>query len=159
MRPQKLIPAVALAAGLTIPMAVAAQPAGATAKSSTCRVEVEYLDLINVDESDGTDEVRIDLAGYFYPSNYVAMQAGDRAYSGNFANPTTTIGTTGYANFSIREVTPPVVGSGTNLGSINAQGSTCATLSTGQVAHIYKYISGTDDTWYSYYFRLVMTGL
>jgi hypothetical protein len=160
MRSQKLIPALALAAGLAVPAALAAAPpAGATAAATTCQVDLDYVDLYNVDESDGTDEVRIDLGGYFYPSNWVNMRNGDRAYSGNFGSPNTTIGTTGSANFSLREVTPPIVGSGTNLGSITARGSTCSTLSTGQVAYISKNITGTDDTYYSYYIRLVMTGL
>ncbi|WP_214325712.1 hypothetical protein [Nonomuraea sediminis] len=162
MRSQRLIPALVLAAGLAIPAAVAtASPAGAKAAATTCRVEVDYVDLYDVDEKDGTDEVKIDLAGYYYPSGskYVAMSNGDRAYSGNFANPTTTIGTSGWANFSLREVDPPIVGSGYNLGSINAYGSTCATLSTGQIAYVYKTITGTQKTYYSYYIRLVMTGL
>ncbi|MFI6601449.1 hypothetical protein ACIBHX_34810 [Nonomuraea sp. NPDC050536] len=157
----KLISALALVAGLVVPAAAAAAPAHATAAATTCRVDLDYVDLYDVDEKDGTDEVKIDLAGYFYPSGskYVAMQNGDRAYSGNFAGPSTTIGTTGWANFSIREVDPPIIGSGYNLGSINAYGSTCAGLSTGQVAYISKSITGTDKTYYSYYIKLVMTGL
>ncbi|NUR87682.1 MAG: hypothetical protein HOY71_26665 [Nonomuraea sp.] len=151
-----MIPALALLAGMAV-----ASPAVAKASATSCRVEVDHVTANSVDEKDGTDEMRIDLAGFFYPPNgrYVAMSVGNTAYSGNFTNPTTTIGTTGYANFSLREVDPPIVGSGTNLGSINAYGSTCAGLARGQLAYISKTISGTDKTFYSYYIKLVMTGL
>ncbi|GAA2684409.1 hypothetical protein [Nonomuraea recticatena] len=158
MRSHKLILALALTAGLTVSAAVSsASPAGATSAAATCRVELNYVDAYDVEENNG-DEIRIDLAGYMYPSGnqYVAVNNGDRAYSGNFANPTTTIGTTGSALFSLREVTPPAVGQGDELGSVTARGSTCATLATGQIANISKHIFGTG---YWYYMSLVMTGL
>ncbi|MBB5078617.1 hypothetical protein [Nonomuraea endophytica] len=119
MRSHRLLPALALIAGLAV---AAASPADATA--ATCRVELNYVDAYDVDENNG-DEIRINLAGYMYPSGnqYVPMDNGDRAYSGNFANPTTTIGTTGSALFSLREVTPPAVGQGKHLGSVTAWGS------------------------------------
>ncbi|GAA0998693.1 hypothetical protein GCM10009555_098490 [Acrocarpospora macrocephala] len=158
MRSHKLILALALTAGLTVSAAVStASPAGATSAAATCRVELNYVDAYDVDENNG-DEIRINLAGYMYPSGnrYVAMNNGDRAYSGNFANPTTTIGTTGSALFSLREVTPPAVGQGDVLGSVTARGSTCATLATGQIAYIPMHIFGSG---YWYYMSLVMTGL
>ncbi|MGW0807687.1 hypothetical protein [Nonomuraea sp. NPDC002799] len=154
MRSHKLILALALTAGLAVS---AAAPAGATSAATTCRVELGYLDAYDVEENNG-DEIRINLAGYMYPggNQYVAMNNGDTAYSGNFANPTTTIGTTGSALYSLREVTPPSVGQGDTLGSVTARGSTCATLSTGQTVNISKHIFGTG---YWYYLSLVMTGL
>lgn len=160
MRSHKLIRALALTAGLAVPAAVsAASPAGATTAAATCRVELNYVDAYDTDENNG-DEIKINLAGYMYPSGnqYVAMNNGDTAYSGNFANPATTIGTTGSALFSLREVTPPAVGQGKTLGSVTAWGSTCATLATGQIAYIPQHIfGGSDDYWY--YMSLVMTGL
>ncbi|MFI7453956.1 hypothetical protein ACIBQX_41155 [Nonomuraea sp. NPDC049714] len=158
MRSHKLVLALALTAGLAVPAAVpAASPADATTRASTCRVEVNFVDAYDTDENNG-DEIRINLAGYMYPSGnrYVAMNNGDRAYSGNFANPTTTIGTTGSALFSLREVTPPAVGQGDVLGSVTAWGFTCATLATGQVIDIPQHIFGNG---YWYYMGLVMTGL
>jgi hypothetical protein len=156
MRSHKLVLALALTASLAVPAAVsAASPADATAKASTCRVELNFVDAHDTDENNG-DEIRINLAGYMYPNQYVAMNNGDRAYSGNFANPTTTIGTTGSALFSLREVTPPVLGQGKVLGSVTAWGFTCATLATGQVADIPQHIFGNG---YWYYMSLVMTGL
>lgn len=154
MRSHKLVLALALTASLTVPAAV---PAGATTKASTCRVEVNFVDAHDTDENNG-DEIRINLAGYMYPSGnrYVAMNNGDRAYSGNFANPTTTIGVTGSALFSLREVTLPVVGQGKVLGSVTAWGFTCAALATGQVTEIPQHIFGSG---YWYYMSLVMTGL
>lgn len=158
MRSHKLILARALTVGLAVSMAVSAvSPASATTAAGTCRVEVNYVDAYDVDENNG-DEIRVNLAGYMYPSGnrYVAMNNGDRAYSGNFGNPATTIGTTGSALFSLREVTPPVVGQGKQLGSVTAWGSTCATLATGQVTYIPQHIFGSG---YWYYMSLVMTGL
>ncbi|MFI6393973.1 hypothetical protein [Nonomuraea sp. NPDC050540] len=154
MRSHQLLLAFALTAGLAV---AAASPADATAAASTCRVELNFVDAYDVDENNG-DEIRINLAGYMYPSGnrYVPMNNGDRAYSGNFANPSTTIGTTGSALFSLREVTPPAVGQGKQLGSVTAWGSTCATLSTGQVTYVPQHIFGSD---YWYYMSLVMTGL
>ncbi|MFB9884099.1 hypothetical protein ACFFMN_39840 [Planobispora siamensis] len=157
MRSHKLL-ALALTAGLAVPAAVsAASPAGAATAAATCRVEVNYVDAYDTEENNG-DEIRINLAGYMYPGggSYVAMNNGDTAYSGNFGNPTTTIGVTASAKFSLREVTPPVIGQGDELGSVTAQGSTCATLSTGQIAYISKHIFGNG---YWYYMSLVMTGL
>ncbi|MEU4232838.1 hypothetical protein AB0F17_51835 [Nonomuraea sp. NPDC026600] len=159
MRSHKLIRALALTAGLAVSAALSAvSPAGATTAAATCRVELNYVDAYDTDENSG-DEIRINLAGYMYPSGnrYVAMNNGDRAYSGNFApGPTTTIGTTGSALFSLREVTPPAVGQGKTLGSVTAWGSTCATLATGQITYIPQHIFGGD---YWYYMSLVMTGL
>jgi hypothetical protein len=158
MRSHKLVLALALTASLAVPAAVsAALPAGATTKASTCRVEVNFVDAYDTDENNG-DEIKINLAGFMYPSGnqYVAMNNGDRAYSGNFANPTTTIGTTGSALFSLREVTPPAVGQGKVLGSVTAWGFTCSTLATGQVMDIPQHIFGNG---YWYYMGLVMTGL
>ncbi|GIH80068.1 hypothetical protein [Planobispora longispora] len=157
MRSDKLL-TLALTAGLAVSATVsAASPAGARSAAATCRVEVNYVDAYDTEENNG-DEIRINLAGYMYPSgnNYVAMNSGDTAYSGNFANPATTIGTTGSALFSLREVTPPAVGQGDELGSVTARGSTCATLATGQIAYVSKHIFGTG---YWYYMSLVMTGL
>jgi hypothetical protein len=158
MRSHKLVLALALTASLAVPVAVsAASPAGATTKASTCRVELNFVDAYDTDENNG-DEIKINLAGFMYPSGnqYVAMNNGDRAYSGNFANPATTIGTTGSALFSLREVTPPAVGQGKVLGSVTAWGFTCATLATGQVVDIPQHIFGNG---YWYYMSLVMTGL
>ncbi|MET8004490.1 hypothetical protein [Nonomuraea glycinis] len=154
MRSHKLVLALALTAGLAVP---AASPAHATTKASTCRVEVNFVDAHDTDENNG-DEIKINLAGFMYPSGnqYVAMNNGDRAYSGNFANPTTTIGTTGSALFSLREVTPPVVGQGKVLGSVTAWGFTCAALATGQTTDVPQHIFGNG---YWYYMSLVMTGL
>lgn len=152
MRSHKLLLALAMTAGLA---AATASPAAATTMASTCRVEVNFVDAYDTEENSG-DEVRIRLAGYMYPSNYVAMNNGNRAFSGNFANPTTTIGTTGSALFSLREVTPPVIGQGDELGSVTAQGSTCATLATGQTANVSRHLFGNG---YWYYMALVMTGL
>ncbi|MDA0634034.1 hypothetical protein OUY22_11450 [Nonomuraea sp. MCN248] len=145
-----------LASALTV-SAVPPAPSQAAATAGTCRVEVEYVDAYDVDENNG-DEIRINLAGYMYPGGgrYVAMNDGDRAYSGNFANPATTIGTNGSALFSLREVTPPAVGQGKELGSVTARGSTCAGLATGQTTVIPQHIFGSD---YWYYMSLVMTGL
>ncbi|MGN9785989.1 hypothetical protein ACTMTF_31495 [Nonomuraea sp. ZG12] len=158
MRSHKLVLALALTASLAVPAAVsAASPAGATTRASTCRVELNFVDAYDTDENNG-DEIRVNLAGYMYPSGnqYVPMNNGDRAYSGNFANPTTTIGTTGSALFSLREVTPPAVGQGKVLGSVTAWGFTCATLTTGQVTDIPQHIFGNG---YWYFMSLVMTGL
>ncbi|MFG1947236.1 hypothetical protein [Nonomuraea sp. NPDC048826] len=156
MRSHKLMTALALAAGLAAATASAA-PAAATTSAATCRVEVNYLDAYDTEENNG-DEIKINLAGYMYPSGgqYVAMNNGDTAYSGNFANPTTTIGTGTSAKFSVREVTPPAVGQGDELGSVTAQGSTCAQLATGQIAYISRHLFGNG---YWYYLSLVMTGL
>ncbi|WP_188195603.1 hypothetical protein [Nonomuraea sp. SYSU D8015] len=157
MRSHKLIRALALMAGLTVSAAVsAASPVGATSAATTCRVELDLVDAYDTEENNG-DEIKINLAGYMYPSGnqYAAMNNGDRAYSGNFASPTTTIGTTGSALLSLREVTPPVVGQGKQLGSVTAWGSTCATLATGQITYIPQHIFGGD---YWYYMSLVMTG-
>ncbi|MEW1848188.1 hypothetical protein AB0392_60385 [Nonomuraea angiospora] len=162
MRTQKLIPALALTAALAVPATLAAAPpAGATARAATCRVELDYIDANNVDESDNVDEIRINLGGIMYPAGntWVNMWTGARAYTASFGSPSATISSAGSALFSLREVTPPWVGSGTNLGSITAQGSVCATLSTGQSVGLTKTITGTDDTYYSYYIRLEMTGL
>ncbi|MFI6735196.1 hypothetical protein ACIBI9_19900 [Nonomuraea sp. NPDC050451] len=162
MRTQKLIPALALATVLAVPAALAAAPAaGATARAATCRVELDYLDSNYVDESDGVDEIRINLGGIMYPAGntWVSMWAGARAYTASFGSPSATISSAGSALFSVREVTPPWVSSGTSLGSIRAEGSVCATLSTGQTVGLTKTITGTNDTFYSYYIRLVMTGL
>ncbi|MBB5781239.1 hypothetical protein [Nonomuraea jabiensis] len=162
MRTHKLIPALALTAALAVPAALAvAPPAGAAARASTCRVELDYIDANNVDESDNVDEIRINLGGIMYPAGntWVNMWAGARAYTASFGSPSATISSAGSALFSVREVTPPLVGSGTSLGSITAQGSVCATLSPGQSVGLTKTITGTDDTYYSYYIRLVMTGL
>ena len=158
MRSHKLLRALALTAGLAVWAAVsAASPAGAASTASTCRVELNFVDAYDTDENNG-DEIRINLAGYMYPggNQYVSMDNGDRAYSGNFANPATTIGTTGSALFSLREVTPPTVGQGDVLGSVTAWGSTCATLATGQTTIIPQHIFGSG---YWYYMSLVMTGL
>lgn len=154
MRTHQLILTLALTAGLAV---AAASPAAARSTATTCRVELNYLDAYDTEESGG-DEIKINLAGYMYPSGnqYVAMNNGDTAYSGNFANPTTTIGTTGSALYSVREVAPPAVGQGDVLGSVTARGSTCATLATGQTATISKHLFGTG---YWYYLSLVMTGL
>lgn len=156
MRSHKLVLALALTAGLAVPAAVAS-PAGATAKASTCRVELNFVDAHDTDENGG-DEIKVNLAGFMYPTGnrYVAMSNGDRAYSGNFANPTTTIGTTGSALFSLREVTPPVVGQGKVLGSVTAWGFTCAALTTGQTTDVPQHIFGNG---YWYFMSLVMTGL
>lgn len=68
MRPHKLILTLALTAGLTVSTAVSsASPAGATSTATTCRVELNYVDAYDVEENNG-DEIRIDLAGYMYPS-------------------------------------------------------------------------------------------
>jgi hypothetical protein len=158
MRSHKLVLALALTASLAVPVAVsAASPAGAATKASTCRVEVNFVDAYDTDENNG-DEIKINLAGFMYPSGnqYVAMSNGDRAFSGNFANPTTTIGTIGSALFSLREVTPPAVGQGKVLGSVTAWGFTCATLATGQTTTIPQHIFGNG---YWYFMSLVMTGL
>ncbi|TXK35252.1 hypothetical protein [Nonomuraea sp. C10] len=153
MRSHKLV----LALALTVGLAVSAAPAAATSTAGTCRVELNFVDAYDTDENNG-DEIRINLAGYMYPGGgrYVAMNNGDRAYSGNFANPATTIGTTGSALFSLREVTLPVVGQGDVLGSVTAWGFTCATLATGEVQEIPQHIFGSG---YWYYMSLVMTGL
>ncbi|MFI6317832.1 hypothetical protein ACIBG8_09965 [Nonomuraea sp. NPDC050556] len=150
----KLICTLALTAAAAM---TTAAPAVASSTATTCRVEVNYVDAYDTEENGG-DEVKLNLAGYMYPSGnqYVAMSNGSTAYSGNFGNPTTTIGTTGSALFSLREVTPPVTGQGDVLGSVTARGSTCATLATGQTATISKHIFGTG---YWYYLSLVMTGL
>ncbi|MGI5271608.1 hypothetical protein ACQEUU_20805 [Nonomuraea sp. CA-218870] len=162
MRSDKFTRALTLTASLASALAVSAvspavSPAAATSTAGTCRVEVEYVDAYDVDENNG-DEIRINLAGFMYPggNRYVAMNNGDRAYSGNFANPVTTIGTTGSALFSLREVTPPAVGQGKELGSVTARGSTCAALATGQTTVIPQHIFGSG---YWYYMSLVMTGL
>ncbi|MFG6191724.1 hypothetical protein [Nonomuraea sp. JJY05] len=162
MRTQKLIPGLALAAVLAVPVALAAAPpAGATARAATCRVELDYIDSNNVDESDGVDEIRVNLGGIMYPAgnNWVNMWGGARAYTASFGSPSATISSSGSALYSVREVTPPWVAGGTTLGTITAQGSLCATLSTGQTVGLTKTITGTDDTFYSYFIRLVMTGL
>jgi hypothetical protein len=162
MRTHKVIPALALAAGLAVPAAlVAAPPAGATARAATCRVELDYIDSNNVDESDGVDEIRVNLGGIMYPAgnNWVNMWGGARAYTGSFGSPSATISSAGSALYTVSEVTPPWVAGGTTLGTIRALGSTCATLSTGQVVGLTRTISGTDDTFYSYFIRLEMTGL
>jgi hypothetical protein len=160
MRSHRLIPVLALAAGLTVPAALAAAPsANASALATSCRVEMYDLDSNSVDEADGTDELRIEVGSNLYPASYFGMGTGDDGDPADFGNPSTTVGNTGSVVFSLREVTPPVVRAGYNLGSITAQGSTCATLATGQTAIISKTITGTDETYYSYYFRLVMTGL
>ncbi|TMR05619.1 hypothetical protein ETD86_53035 [Nonomuraea turkmeniaca] len=162
MRSQKLIPALALAAGLAVPATlVAAPPAGATAMAATCRVEVDFVDANNVDETDNVDEIRINLGGIMYPAgnSWVNMWAGARAYTASFGSPSAVISSAGSALFTLSEVTPPWVANGTTLGTITARGSTCAGLATGQVATISKTISGNNDTFYSYFISLVMTGL
>lgn len=176
---RKLLFALAATAGLAIPAtapasatsttststtsmstastSTASMSTASTSTASTCRVEVELVDAYDTDEKNG-DEIRINLAGYMYPPNgrYVPMSNGDRAYSGNFANPTTTIGITASARFSLREVTLPVVGQGDELGSVTAYGATCATLAAGQTTRIPQHIFG-DGYWY--YMSPVMTGL
>lgn len=96
-----------------------------------------------------------------YPAGntWVNMWAGASATSGSFGSPSAVISSAGSALYTLSEVTPPWVGSGTTLGTIRAQGAVCAGLSVGQVAGITKTISGTDDTFYSYFIRLEMTGL
>jgi hypothetical protein len=162
MRSQQLIPALALAAALAVPAALAAAPpAGATTAAASCLVELGYVDLNNVDELDGTDEVRIDLGGLLYPGtgSAVRMRSGDRALSASFGNPSTTITPTGSAVYSVREVTPPFPGGGTDLGATTASGALCAALAPGQVVSWATTITGIDETFYSYSVRLMMTGL
>ncbi|WP_327090219.1 hypothetical protein OIE66_06245 [Nonomuraea sp. NBC_01738] len=154
MRSHTLVGALVLAASALVSTA---SPAGATTTAATCRVELNFVDAYDTDENNG-DEIKVNLAGFMYPSGsrYVSMHNGDRAYSGNFANPVTTIGTTGSALFSLREVTPPVVGQGSVLGSVTAWGATCAQLATGQSIDVPQHIFGNG---YWYFMTLVMTGL
>ncbi|MCK2218611.1 hypothetical protein MF672_033165 [Actinomadura sp. ATCC 31491] len=158
MRPTRLIPALAAAAALTVPAATAA-PALASAASTSCRVEFYDLDAVNVDEADGQDELRLLVDSYLYPNGWVPMRAGDDADPGDFDDVSTTVGTTGLVSFALREVTPPVVSSGTGLGYIYAYGATCATLTPGQTYVFTKRITGTDETYYAYDIKLRMVGL
>jgi hypothetical protein len=158
MRSAKLIPALALAAALAVPVASAA-PTNASAASTSCRVEFYDLDAINVDESDGQDELRLLVDSYLYPNGWVPMRAGDDADPKDFDNVSTTVGTTGLVSFSLREVTPPFVSSGTGLGYIYAYGATCATLTRGQTYTFVQRITGTDESYYSYDIKLLMIGL
>lgn len=160
MRTAKLIPALALAAALTVPAASAA-PANASAVSTSCRVEFYDLDAINVAESDGQDELRLRVDGYLYPTgnDWVPMQAGDDADPDDFDDVGVTAGTTGIVSFSLREVTPPAAGSGTSLGYIYAYNSTCATLTRGETYTFVERITGTDETYYAYDIKVRMTGL
>ncbi|RJL32084.1 hypothetical protein [Bailinhaonella thermotolerans] len=158
MRSSKVVSVLALVAALVGTVA-SAPAAGAAARSTTCRVTLYDLDAVNVGESDGRDEFQLLVDSYFYPNGWVGMRARDDADPVHFDNVSTTIGTTGIESFALREVTPPILGSGTSYGAISAYGGTCATLSRGQ-DHIYREIlSGYDETYYEYEIAIKMTGL
>ncbi|TYB59222.1 hypothetical protein FXF51_35215 [Nonomuraea sp. PA05] len=161
MHSHKLIAALALAAGLAAPAVLAASPATATAMAANCRVELYDIDNLNVDERDGKDELRFLVGGNLFPNNgYVNMRNGDDADPADFGNPSTVVGNSGSVSFSLREVTPPVVGSGDSLGSISVSGSSvCAPLATNAVDYVEDFIDGTDETFYSYQVKLKVTGL
>lgn len=158
MRSHKLIPALALAAGLIVPAALSASPAAAM--TGSCRVELSDIDSLNVDERDGKDELRFMVGGNLFPNNsYVNMRTGDDSGPTAFGGPSTVVNSTGTASFNLREVTPPAIGSGDSLGSIVAHGSVCAPLTVGQTAFEDDFIDGTDETFYSYHVSLKLTGL
>ncbi|GAA2210496.1 hypothetical protein GCM10009850_059550 [Nonomuraea monospora] len=168
MHSHKLIAALALATGLAAPAALVATPALAATSTtlsstmaSTCRVELYDIDNLDVDERDGKDELRFLVGGNLFPRpGYFAMRNGDDGDPADFGNPSTAVSSTGSVSFNLREVTPPIVGSGDSLGSITVSGSSvCAPLTTGGVDYVQDVIDGTDETFYSYLVELKVTGL
>ncbi|RJL32799.1 hypothetical protein [Bailinhaonella thermotolerans] len=163
MRSHKLITGLALAAGLTAPVALTAAPAGAQALASMCRVELYDIDAFDIAERDGEDELRFSVGGNLFPrfnANFFDMRNGDDGDPADFENPATTVSSTGSAGFSLREVDPPIVGSGDDLGTVTASGPThCAPLAVGGVAYVEDYLEGAAPTWYSYRVKLKVTGL
>ncbi|MBT2229112.1 hypothetical protein [Nonomuraea sp. NEAU-A123] len=160
MRSQKLIPALALAAGLAVPAVLAAAPpAGATALATNCSVAFYDLDASAVDEVDGKDELRLEVGSRLFPNSWVNMQAGDDADPVDFDYASVNLSSSSSLAFNLREVQPPIVKAGFNLGTIIVDGSDCAGLSTGQYAIVGGIVSGTHDSYYEYNLRFKMTGL
>ncbi|MEV0379304.1 hypothetical protein [Nonomuraea sp. NPDC050643] len=161
MRSPKLIAALALAAGLIAPMAVAALPAAASSMASFCQVELYDIDNLNVDERDGKDELRFLVGGNLFPNNgYYNMRNGDDGDPADFGFPSTVVSDTGSVSFDLREVTPPAVGRGDSLGTATVSGSSvCAPLAVGASTTVVDYVDGTDETFYSYRVELEVTGL
>ncbi|MFG1685384.1 hypothetical protein ACGFNP_34845 [Nonomuraea sp. NPDC049269] len=159
LRSHKLLAALALTTVLSAPAVLAAVPAAnASATASSCRVEFYDLDAINVSESDGKDELRLKVDGYLWPAGWVNMREGDDADPAHFSNVSTTVSGNTIKSFSLREVTPPAVGSGTSLGSISAYGGTCQTLDRGEVYLYEEDLTGTLETPYWYVMKLRMIG-
>ncbi|GAA2986081.1 hypothetical protein [Streptosporangium longisporum] len=161
MHSRKVIAALALAAGLVAPMALAATPAAAMVGS--CRVELYDIDAGNVADRDGRDEVRFLVGGNLFPrlnANYFGMNTGDDGDPGQFEDPATIIQNTQNAVFDLRETDGPVWGQGDSLGTVTALGSTCAGLTTaGDSTIITDTLTGTEQTAYSYQVRLKMIAL
>ncbi|MEU7738907.1 hypothetical protein [Nonomuraea sp. NPDC049158] len=160
MRSQKLIPALALAAGLAVPAVLAtASPAGATTSAANCSVAFYDLDASAVDEVDGKDEIRLEVGSRLFPSSWVNMNAGSDADPVDFDYASVNLSSTSSLAFNLREVQPPIVKAGFNLGTYIVYGSTCAGLSTGQSVIVGGIISGTHDSYYEYNLRFRVTGL
>lgn len=151
----KLAAALALTAAVAVPAAPAAQAATAT---SSCRVEFYDLDAIEVAESDGKDEIRVRLLPYLYPAGWVNMRAGDDADPADFNIPDITISGNTIKSYSLREVTPPLVGAGVELGAIEVYGGTCGTLDPGEVYTYTKNIVGTYEESFWYVMKVRMIG-
>jgi len=151
--------ALALSAVLSAPAVLVAAPAATASTAATsCRVEFYDLDAIDVAESDGKDELRLKVDGYLWPAGWVNMREGDDADPGHFSNVTATVSGNGTESFSLREVTPPAVGSGVSLGSITAYGGTCQMLDVGEIYPYTQNLVGTYETPYWYVMKLRMIG-
>ncbi|GAA1640918.1 hypothetical protein GCM10009733_042470 [Nonomuraea maheshkhaliensis] len=154
MRTPQLIAALTLAAGMIGP-AVAAAPAHAMA--SSCVVTLYDIDVSNVREKDGVDELRFKVDGNWFPQNghfemSTSRPDGDPA---DFGYPSTIVQRHENKYFELREVDPPIITGGQNLGEAWAFGYDCDDLGVGDI-HIEDTVLSSSK--YAYTVRLKLTG-
>ncbi|SDL23503.1 hypothetical protein [Nonomuraea jiangxiensis] len=160
MHSRKPIAALALAAGLMAPAALATTPAHAMAAS--CRVTLYDIDAGNVAEGDGQDELRFLVQGNLFPrfnSTHYSMRSGDDGDPADFEYPTAIITTGQNVTFDLREADGPIWGQGTSLGTVTAFGSSCVPLDEDEDVIISDTLTGDEPTEFTYSVRLKMVGL
>ncbi|UBU09558.1 hypothetical protein [Nonomuraea gerenzanensis] len=162
MHSRKLIAILALVTGLAAPGAVFAGPAAADVES--CEVEIVEIIAYDVSEKDGKDELRVKIGGNLFPNNgWVNARNGDVLGPGSFGDPVALLEVDdGDLAVSLREVTPPYVNDGYNLGTAYASATQCSNLDPGYFVEDEDYIegnvNGNSNKHYDYAIRLRLIG-
>ncbi|TYB70162.1 hypothetical protein FXF51_03560 [Nonomuraea sp. PA05] len=162
MHSRKLIAVLVLAAGLVVPGTVFAGPAAADVES--CEVEIVEIVAYDVSEKDGKDELRVKIGGNLFPNNgYVNARNGDTLSPGDFGDPVALLEVDdGDLAVSLREVTPPYVNDGYNLGSAYASATQCSGLDPGYFVEdediVQGDVNGNSSKHYEYAITLRLIG-
>lgn len=165
MRFHRLLTAAAVAAGLIGPM-LATGTAWAVVPATGCKITLSELEAFNVDDPDGKDELRIEVDGNLFPrqnKKYVVMTGGDKHGATIFENPTSSLPLDASdetkRSFSLREVKPPIVGVGVELGVFDVTPDMCAGLTIRQTRIVSKFIESNVETPAQYRMKLQLTGI